>query len=227
MRTDAPLSATLQFSTPLVKSISSWPASRSHSRTPHLAARLTGRRAISPPPSQLHTLRRAVSRARTHHSAQPPRIFNFVLASKPISQLHAPPRRAPRRWTGHLAASLTAAHAASRGFTHTDAPLSATPSKIQFRLGQQADPTAACPTSSHALQVNMPPRRLPHSQTRRIAAHLAAARASARGLFPSTRLKATGFITTQHKTPGSKGTRHPDPEIPLPGMLGRGISGLG
>jgi hypothetical protein len=144
------------------------------------------------------------------------------LASKSISQPHAPPRRAPRRWTGHLAASLTAAHAASRGFTRTDAPLSTTPSYIQFRLGQQADPTAARPTSSCASQVNVPPRRLPHSQTRRIAVHLAAARASARGLFPSTRLKATGFITTRHKTPGSKGTRHPDPEIPLPGMPGRG-----
>ncbi len=42
-----------------------------------------------------------------------------------------------------------------------------------------------------------------------------------------TQLKATGFITTRHKMPGSKGTRHSNPEIPVPGMRGRGILGLG
>jgi len=57
--------------------------------------------------------------------------------------------------------------------------------------------------------------------------HLTAAWASARGLFPSTQLKAMGFITTWHKMPGSKGTCHPNPEIPLSSTLSRGISGLG
>jgi hypothetical protein len=94
-----------------------------------------------------------------------PRKVNFILASKSILQPHAPPRHAPRRWTGHLAASLTAAHAASCGFTCTDAPLSTTPSYIQFRLGQQADLTAARPTSPRASQVDGPPRHLPHSRT--------------------------------------------------------------
>ena len=58
-----------------------------------------------------------------------PRKFNFVLASKLISQPHAPPCRMPRRWMGHLATSLTATHAASHGFMRMDAPLSAT---LQF-----------------------------------------------------------------------------------------------
>jgi len=35
------------------------------------------------------------------------------------------------------------------------------------------------------------------------------------------------ILTTQHKTPGIKGTHYPNPEIPLPSMPGRGISGLG
>ena len=35
-----------------------------------------------------------------------------------------------------------------------------------------------------------------------------------------TRLDMTGFLTTRHKTPATKGTRHPNPEIPLPGHAG-------
>jgi hypothetical protein len=42
-----------------------------------------------------------------------------------------------------------------------------------------------------------------------------------------TQLDMAGFLTARDKTPGTKGTRHPNPETPLPGMPGRGISGLG
>jgi hypothetical protein len=94
-----------------------------------------------------------------------PRKVNFVLASKSILQPHAPSHCTPRRWTGHLTASLTATYATLCGFTCTDAPLSTTPLYIQFRLGQQANLTAVCPTLPHASQVDRPPHHLSHSCT--------------------------------------------------------------
>jgi len=48
---------------------------------------------------------------------------------------------------------------------------------------------------------------------------------SPKGLFPSTQLKAMGFITTQHKMPGSKGTHHPNPANTCTRDEGRGILG--
>jgi hypothetical protein len=35
------------------------------------------------------------------------------------------------------------------------------------------------------------------------------------------------ILTTRHKMPGTKGTRYPNPEIPVPGMPGMSILGLG
>jgi hypothetical protein len=42
-----------------------------------------------------------------------------------------------------------------------------------------------------------------------------------------TQHKTLGFLTTQDKMPDTKGTRHPNHEIPIPSILGMGISGLG
>jgi hypothetical protein len=128
---------------------------------------------------------------------------------------------------------------------HITAPLAA--ARATWQHASQLDTPRRCPSQPHT-----PRCRTPRSCTHRVAARLAAAQATSPS--PSqlpghvaaslaapnkyqvfiktwystcTRLDMTGILTTQHKMPGTKGTCHPNPEKPLPGMPGRGILGLG
>jgi len=148
--------------------------------------------------------------------------------SLPPSQLHRLYGSTPHSWMHHVTAHCSCTHC-----------------------------IAACLTAAHTIllcasQLHTPHCCAPHSCTHHVAAHLAAVQATllsplqlpghvaASLAAPNkyqvfiktwystcTWLNMMGILTTQHKMPGTKGTCHPNPKKPLPGMPGRGILGLG